>query len=232
MHLPRQSRLNPTSTTRQLEAHNISAMATFHPFPRLPYELRILIWSLAYEHRTINLWPALSRGRLRYGMQVVFCAAPVPPVVQACREARANTHYERRFRDIRTTTYWGHHMPDEYLWCNFATDTFVVSGAMVTDNGGDVAGIRDLVVEVFAVPEDPERTMDEYLYLLQPYLALERAALQVFRYENDYPWSPGTVSWQRRFEGIERLARFPQKQAKRTQDRVSESTASVLQWIT
>jgi hypothetical protein len=54
-----------------------TSMATFHPFPRLPFKLRAWIWRLTVELRTIYLEGLLA-----------WVPPPVPAALQVCREAR------------------------------------------------------------------------------------------------------------------------------------------------
>jgi hypothetical protein len=66
-------------------------MATFHPFLRLPYELRTCVWKLTVEPRTV-----------RVDVQDYFLASatPVPAVLQVCREARNYGLYQKAFSEL------------------------------------------------------------------------------------------------------------------------------------
>ncbi|PVI06938.1 hypothetical protein DM02DRAFT_638313 [Periconia macrospinosa] len=66
-------------------------MATFHSFPRLPYELRAQIWEYTIEPRTVQL--KMKRRDPRY----FTSATPVPPLLQVCRETRYYGRYQMSF---------------------------------------------------------------------------------------------------------------------------------------
>ncbi|EAT76760.1 hypothetical protein SNOG_15922 [Parastagonospora nodorum SN15] len=74
-------------------------MSTFHPFPRLPTELRLQIWEMTVEPRTVEIcirftdFPStpLADGKQKRPprqMSTVQSPTPVPGPLQACREAR------------------------------------------------------------------------------------------------------------------------------------------------
>ncbi|XP_014561983.1 hypothetical protein COCVIDRAFT_85490 [Bipolaris victoriae FI3] len=69
-------------------------MTTFHPFPRLPLELREQIWKDTVEPRTVDVrrfqaWPQ------HYGRLV--SSTPIPAILQSCREARNLGLYKKVF---------------------------------------------------------------------------------------------------------------------------------------
>ncbi|USP74060.1 hypothetical protein yc1106_01334 [Curvularia clavata] len=73
-------------------------MTAFHPFPRLPLELREQIWKDTVEPRTVEVrcvqeWPH------RYDQQPMS-STPIPAVLQSCREARNLGLYERVFFEV------------------------------------------------------------------------------------------------------------------------------------
>ncbi|KAL7936608.1 hypothetical protein V8C35DRAFT_295939 [Trichoderma chlorosporum] len=84
-------------------------MSTFHPFPRLPQELRAYIWSLAAHPRLVHVDTKTSKG------EVVCVTTPTlaPPVMQACHESRQYGPYRRAFT-IGSEP--------RYVWVNFETD--------------------------------------------------------------------------------------------------------------
>ncbi|KAL0930179.1 uncharacterized protein CTRU02_214999 [Colletotrichum truncatum] len=110
-------------------------MPTFHPFPRLPSELRNRIWELTVEPRIVEVRvvyhqpnPANVKGSAELGAQEVDWTVkrpppvrhlrsptPVPAQLQTCREAREHltTHpvakyrYEKSFCEIVMTRYEG-----------------------------------------------------------------------------------------------------------------------------
>jgi hypothetical protein len=82
-----------------MEASIRGHMATFHPFPRLAYELRALIWEMTVEPRTVDV-------QIRYQNRVceqgpfLTSHTPVPAVLQVCREARSYGLYQKTFSEI------------------------------------------------------------------------------------------------------------------------------------
>ncbi|KAJ3548165.1 hypothetical protein NM208_g1142 [Fusarium decemcellulare] len=66
-------------------------MATFHPFPRLPFELRARIWEMTVEHRKVEIRYGRTYATWgpNYGpVRHVKTPTPIPAVMHACREAR------------------------------------------------------------------------------------------------------------------------------------------------
>ncbi|KAH6625095.1 hypothetical protein C7974DRAFT_395408 [Boeremia exigua] len=72
-------------------------MITFHPFPRLPLELREQIWNDTVEPRTVDV-RRVREGTQRYGQLV--SSTPIPAILQSCREARNLGLYERVFFEV------------------------------------------------------------------------------------------------------------------------------------
>lgn len=87
-------------------------MSTFHPFPRLPQELRAHIWSLAAHPRLVHLrWKTNFSEAVERGHVVTL--TPCPPVMQVCRESRQHAPYRRAFTIGAER---------RYFWANFETD--------------------------------------------------------------------------------------------------------------
>ncbi|KAF5124186.1 hypothetical protein E5D57_012114 [Metarhizium anisopliae] len=99
-------------------------MATFHPFPRLPYELRAMVWALAAEPRTVQINvdygeginPQVRQSDFTKGMYYLVSSTPVPAVLHTCRESRKQSPYERLFCCEETEPC--------YVWVNFDLDMF------------------------------------------------------------------------------------------------------------
>lgn len=102
---------------------------TFHPFPRLPYELRALIWASAIEPRCVDaraLYGAsLSRGSVDYNKMAGEASDPYvpelsPAILRTCRESRHRNLYQK----IPYRKYTSHGQFDErYIWINYNMDT-------------------------------------------------------------------------------------------------------------
>ncbi|KAF7168387.1 hypothetical protein CNMCM5623_001470 [Aspergillus felis] len=91
-------------------------MATFHLFPRLPFELRARIWELTVEPRTVevrvkkdnSLW---GEGEILH----VTSSTPVLAVLQACHEARNLRLYQQAFN-------FSSAVERRHVWVNFDID--------------------------------------------------------------------------------------------------------------
>lgn len=102
-------------------------MTTFHPFPRLPYEIRAIIWALAVEPRIVDV-RAISGSRLPRGFlysadpekEVMDPYMPVlpPAMLHTCQEARQQNIYQKVFYPDSTT----HQPQGRYTWIHYETD--------------------------------------------------------------------------------------------------------------
>ncbi|KAI0181180.1 hypothetical protein GGR52DRAFT_21747 [Hypoxylon sp. FL1284] len=90
-------------------------MSTFHPFPRLPAELRTRIWALSVEPRVVEV-RVLPDTRLR--TKRLLSPTPVPAMVQTCQEARSAGMYKQAFSEL-TATAGGE---SRYVWLNLDID--------------------------------------------------------------------------------------------------------------
>ncbi len=78
-------------------------MVTFHPFPRLPYELRVHIWEMTVEPRVVEVRcdrPVPTRQQC-----YLTTSTPVPAVLQTCQEARDHGMYKKCFSEIAVPGY-------------------------------------------------------------------------------------------------------------------------------
>ncbi|KAH7314287.1 hypothetical protein BKA65DRAFT_516532 [Rhexocercosporidium sp. MPI-PUGE-AT-0058] len=126
---------------------------TFHPFPRLPKELRIEIWKVhltALEPRLLRVWsnPPIEvfehnecldpdrESRFLKSECHPSSPNPVPALLQTSQESRheALRYYTRAFssrmyqRALRTDTGTGSRSVDtRYVWTNFAIDTIKIT---------------------------------------------------------------------------------------------------------
>lgn len=97
-----------------------SAMTTFHPFPRLPAELRNAVWELTLDPREVAIKASYQgEGSGEDFHAVVHFSSPtaIPSALQACRDSRyllASRHYTRAF---------GNGTTPHYTWIAFALDT-------------------------------------------------------------------------------------------------------------
>ena len=86
-------------------------MATFHAFPRFPFELRAMIWKSTVEPRTVEVSVV---EQWRYRRFRLTTATPVPAALQVCQEARNLGLYQKAFSEID---------PERYVWLNLDMDT-------------------------------------------------------------------------------------------------------------
>ncbi|KAH8667650.1 hypothetical protein BGZ60DRAFT_409692 [Tricladium varicosporioides] len=114
--------------------------ATFHPFSRLPLELRSRIWKLsANEPRVVTVRGIPAAGHLQ--MDHFVSLVPTPSVLQVCRESRfeALRFYTKAF------TYGSSPC---FIWTNFNVDTIKINDFRVCRLlARDAALIQQLVVE-------------------------------------------------------------------------------------
>ncbi|KAK0752861.1 hypothetical protein B0T18DRAFT_423511 [Schizothecium vesticola] len=95
-------------------------MATFHPFPRLPAELRNAIWELNLDPREVTIKANRQTEMTSENLNVtVYFSSPtaIPSVLQACRDSRsllAERRYARAFSNGTSP---------HYVWAAFALDT-------------------------------------------------------------------------------------------------------------
>ncbi|KAL2136766.1 hypothetical protein VTI74DRAFT_1807 [Chaetomium olivicolor] len=101
-------------------------MTTFHPFPRLPFELRARIWELTVEPRTVEVRVLHKRtlvpdgapsgeGRIEVRAPCLFSSTPVPAALHSCREARNLGLYQQAFSELSI-------YETRYVWLNLEID--------------------------------------------------------------------------------------------------------------
>ncbi|KAK7212295.1 hypothetical protein V2G26_019473 [Clonostachys chloroleuca] len=109
-------------------------MSTFHAFPRLPYELRMQVWKLTVEPRTVeirvggfykDLGPQIEdRPVDRQYVQYLVTTTPVPGPLQTCREARNLGLYQRSMSELSDLTGG----EKQYVWLNLDIDLIYFGG--------------------------------------------------------------------------------------------------------
>lgn len=100
-------------------------MATFHPFPRLPAEIRVQIWETTAEPRIVEVRIRYKRvttvPHQLYG-PFLFSSAPVPAPLQTCREARDSGLYHQAFSNLAIQNGAPKDTEERYVWLNFDLD--------------------------------------------------------------------------------------------------------------
>jgi hypothetical protein len=119
-------------------------MSIFHPFPRLPDELRQRIWELgAQQPREVAIRFAMD-GTALWPTGTRYCYSPtkVPALLHACAESRSylqgSSIYSKAFKEGSQP---------RYTWVNFDVDTIrMVQGRLMTVFA-ELNSIRQLTIE-------------------------------------------------------------------------------------
>ncbi|KAF2445206.1 hypothetical protein P171DRAFT_431948 [Karstenula rhodostoma CBS 690.94] len=99
-------------------------MSTFSLFSRLPTELRLRIWELTVEPRTVDVSMSDSYLSSKFDNSLPVTNTPVPAPLQTCRESRRELqkHYRRGFVELRNRDDVGL----RYVWVNFEIDIIYI----------------------------------------------------------------------------------------------------------
>lgn len=112
-------------------------MATFHPFPNLPVEIRAAIWSMTVRKRTLDVHSKQKHGDWG-GCRYAISSTPLPAILHACHESRNMGLYRRAF----TLGY-----EPRYLWVNFEKDLVSIRNDGLSFCFGEAVHIRRLRFE-------------------------------------------------------------------------------------
>ncbi|KAH6975762.1 hypothetical protein EDB80DRAFT_658676 [Ilyonectria destructans] len=123
------------------------ATASFHAFPRLPFDLRALIWGFAAGPRIVHI---------RTDTTDFSSPTPPPGAVQASQEARQCVPYRKSFF---TTTNNG--SEPRYVWVNFETDMIYVDDEKPERLAPHLAEIQRLR---FTIRTDRDQRMYSYFF--------------------------------------------------------------------
>ncbi|KAJ2998177.1 hypothetical protein NUW58_g414 [Xylaria curta] len=112
-------------------------MATFHPFPRLPPELRAQIWKMTVTPRVVDVrilykfCATYSDYLLRQSLVLPHLSSltPVPAILQTCREARFQGLYQKAFSELDTPNS----VEPRYIWTRFEVDTIHIGASTLSD---------------------------------------------------------------------------------------------------
>ncbi|KAH7375693.1 hypothetical protein B0T11DRAFT_345706 [Plectosphaerella cucumerina] len=120
-------------------------MSTFHPFTRLPAEIRLIIWEEAVPVREVYIVGRWGNMPIR-GNWILDPKLPPPALVHVCRESRNLGLYKKAFyRDVfrcAEEPLWFH-------WINFDRDIFQFSYDAVRElHGPEVEMIRHIIVKI------------------------------------------------------------------------------------
>ncbi|KAI1278524.1 hypothetical protein F5Y07DRAFT_360275 [Xylaria sp. FL0933] len=117
-------------------------MFAFHPFPRLPLELRQQIWDLSVEPREVAVGQRLKRR----------CRSQPPPLLHACGESRSRVQvqYTKFFEKTKIMPAREGQPVQDYLiysWVNVNIDTVYCSQSALEQIANKLPSIRRLVIE-------------------------------------------------------------------------------------
>ncbi|KAH7140369.1 hypothetical protein B0J13DRAFT_676722 [Dactylonectria estremocensis] len=123
------------------------ATASFHPFPRLHFELRALIWGFAAAPRIVHIRP-----------DTTDFSSPTPPpaVMQASQEARRYAPYRKSFFTITNSG-----SKPRYVWVNFEMDMIYVEDEKPERLAPHLAEIQRLK---FTIPADKDQLMYSFFF--------------------------------------------------------------------
>ncbi|KAI0437847.1 hypothetical protein F4803DRAFT_570362 [Xylaria telfairii] len=101
-------------------------MAAFHPFPRLPAELRAQIWEMTVAPRIVEVRITYRASPLSSDSSSTNTATvphlmsltPVPEILQTCQEARNQGLYQQAFSELAAPDGEGL----RYVWLNLEID--------------------------------------------------------------------------------------------------------------
>jgi len=118
-------------------------MATFHPFPRLPLELRIQTWAQAVTNERVVKVRAPRRQSA--GSGGYWSPTPTPAVTRTCKESRKFCSYQPAFK-IATSP--------RYIWACFESDIVQIESGLVEafaerEDSLEKTEIRHFRLEVF-----------------------------------------------------------------------------------
>lgn len=125
---------SPMSVPTTSAGHKAGPQAVFRPFPRLPPELRQLVWEMSVAPRELSMV---------FDTTYQLLNAPPPPPLHACHESRthlATSHYAKAF--IQGTA-------PRYTWICFALDTLRVRMFELKCLLAEKSRLRHIVVETF-----------------------------------------------------------------------------------
>ena len=102
-------------------------MATFHSFPRLPFELRAQIWKATVRPRVVNVRADIRSRRNGPPVRYLGSSTPVPAPLHTCQEARNHGLYQKAFAELANSDGSG----QQYVWLNLDID-FISIGETAT----------------------------------------------------------------------------------------------------
>ncbi|KAJ8130534.1 hypothetical protein O1611_g3096 [Lasiodiplodia mahajangana] len=162
---------------------------TFHPFPRLPVEIRLKIWALAAGPRNLKISRTPSAKWLPLGTTFAYASPnPPPAVMHVCREARQNAPYRKAFLTSAAAE-------TKYIWVNFQNDMICLPDDQVRSLAPHYADIERLRLTAEADVEGNsflDYFKHQSCWILKPFSALRVLHIAV---EDDF------LGWAESFMG-------------------------------
>jgi hypothetical protein len=129
------------------------SMATFHPFPRLPLELRMQIWTQAVTHERVVKVRACTGGARAY-----WSPTPAPAVTRACQESRKCCSYQPAFKVAESP---------RHIWTCFESDIIQLESRLIEsfvkrEDSLEKTEIRHLRLEVLYNGDDNSKWFFHY----------------------------------------------------------------------
>ncbi|KAK1774702.1 hypothetical protein QBC45DRAFT_457873 [Copromyces sp. CBS 386.78] len=155
---------------------------TFHPFPRLPAELRLQVWEQSREYgREVDVRVESRAGPGGRSSVHLLSRTPTPAILHTCQESRYSRAYQQAFMDIPHPGRRGIN-ERSYVWVNWDCDTINVGKTNVVwfRFGRDCASIQCLRFERNLLPLE--------IRDLQQYLSLKRVVF--ICKSGEYDWRP------------------------------------------
>lgn len=124
-------RYNPHLPTELGIIRNKMIECTFHPFPRLPTEIRVRIWEMTVEPRTVELHCIHKNA----GPTVLrrFSPTPAPATMHACRASRNHLYAMHQQVFLKDAVHCG--VPDgtaqQYVWLDWDIDTVSIGTSLL-----------------------------------------------------------------------------------------------------
>ncbi|KAH6638499.1 hypothetical protein C7974DRAFT_308500 [Boeremia exigua] len=120
---------------------------TFRPFPRLPTEIRLRIWEMTVEPRTVELYCNHMSVYPQVFEKISPSSAPAP--LHACRESRGHLSgsYQQIFLEDAVHRGVLNTDAQQYLWLNWDVDMISIGTSLLSCFGSIAPLIRKLKIE-------------------------------------------------------------------------------------
>lgn len=167
----------------------------FHPFPRLPTELRIRIWEMTIQPRIVEIC-CIHSGYLPRLVKTFSLTAP-PATLHACQESR--NHLGTRYQQIPLDRHLSgapNESGQQYVWLNREMDTFDIGTSLLRCFRSAAPLIETLQLKRDNTDEGWSRWESEelrhFLNLKAVYMVCMGGDFEDWHAASEYPWTCGT----------------------------------------